>query len=52
LFFGTVKEVMDDCCRRCPPVPPEEQEVHDSMYVAGKARWITVTSLRKQKDYL
>jgi len=35
-FFGTVKEVMDDCCGKCPPVPPEEQEVHDCMYKRSK----------------
>jgi len=42
VFFGTVKEVMRDCCGRCPPVPEEEQELHASMYVAGNASWITV----------
>lgn len=41
-FFGTIKEVLGDCCGCCPPVPPDEQEVHDSIYVAGKAEWIAV----------
>jgi len=41
-FFGTVKEVMSDCCGCCPPVPPEELETHASMYVEGIARFITV----------
>jgi len=41
-FFGTIKEVMGDCCGSCPPVPLEEIEAHASMYVEGNVRWITV----------
>jgi hypothetical protein len=41
-FFGTVTEILGDCCGCCPPVPPDEQEAHASMYVEGPARWITV----------
>jgi len=41
-FFGTISEICKDCCGACPPVPPEEQELHDSNYVAGPISWITV----------
>jgi ankyrin repeat protein len=40
-FFGTIKEILKDCCGNCPPVPAADQD-SDSSYVSGELTWVTV----------
>lgn len=36
-FFGTISEIVHDCCGHCPPVlNKEHQEIIDNMFVQGR----------------
>lgn len=41
-FFGTVSEVVKDCCGHCPVPTKEQQEQIETMFVAGPMQWVTV----------
>jgi ankyrin repeat protein len=42
-FFGTISEVVKDCCGHCPPITSkEDQEMVSTMFVAGPVSWVTV----------
>lgn len=42
-FFGTISEIVHDCCGHCPPVEKkEDQAVIDDMFVQGELKWVTV----------
>lgn len=42
-FFGTIEEVVKDCCGHCPLVKSkEDQEIIETMFVSGPIKWVTV----------
>src|SRR5690348_12050756 len=47
-FFGTASEILRDCCKACPEVPPELVDP-DSPYVSGKRQKHTHTYTHKHK---
>jgi hypothetical protein len=41
-FFGTISEIIQDCCGACPPVPDDQAADPNNPYVSGKLTWVTV----------
>ena len=40
-FFGTAKEIINDCCGQCPSIPPEDIDP-DTPFVSGEISWLDV----------
>ena len=40
-FFGTIEEILKDCCGSCPPVPEKDVDP-DSPFVSGPLTWVTI----------
>eukprot|EP00697_Spironema_sp_BW2_P015776 gnl/Spiro4/6750_TR3486_c0_g1_i1.p1 gnl/Spiro4/6750_TR3486_c0_g1~~gnl/Spiro4/6750_TR3486_c0_g1_i1.p1 ORF type:complete len:1979 (+),score=693.93 gnl/Spiro4/6750_TR3486_c0_g1_i1:115-5937(+) len=40
-FFGTIEEILHDCCGKCPVVKKASED-EDHQYVSGALKWMTV----------
>ena len=40
-FFGTIHDIIGDCCGSCPTVPESEVDA-DSPYVSGELKWLEI----------
>ncbi|KAJ3294904.1 hypothetical protein HK104_003182 [Borealophlyctis nickersoniae] len=39
-FYGTMSDIMEDCCGQCPPLPEDWDPAEDSVFVRGKLKFV------------